>query len=112
MTRFQFKHVSTNDQGPMTADYRFRYNPIFLMYSATAGSTNFVSGFLAATASRIAVAETFWCTFSSRCTVAPDRTRSPFAGCLANGLVTADFGRSPSGSALATSAREYPGRLA
>ena len=43
----------------MTNDYRpFLYSSIFFMYSATAVSTNFPSGRLAATASRMAVAET------------------------------------------------------
>jgi hypothetical protein len=39
-------------------NYRPLYNPIFLMYSATAGSTKRPSGLPAAAASRIAVEET------------------------------------------------------
>ena len=43
------------NQLPPANDYL--YSPIFLIYSPTAGSTNFPSGFPAAAASRIAVAD-------------------------------------------------------
>src|SRR5882724_2562926 len=98
--------------GPGTGNFNYKYSPCFLMYSSTPASTNLRSGFLATTASRIAVAETGCCTPSSKRTVAPRNTKSPLAGCLAKGRLTARAGRRLSGNALATSASEYPGRLA
>src|SRR5208282_1978372 len=59
-----------------------RYSPCFRMYSATRGSSHRASGLPCAAAARIAVAETFWRTPSSKCSVTPGRTRSPLAGCL------------------------------
>ena len=107
----------TNDRGRTNDDFlndydrRLRaYSPSFFMYSATAGSSNLPSGLLRA----IRLPESLWPTQSDArppadATVAPVSTRSPLAGCLTKGLVTAAEAAILSGRALATSAREYPG---
>src|SRR5581483_730539 len=75
------EHCGRREHMPNTIAHHL-YSPVFLMYSATAGSTYLVNDLPVATAARIFVAETSEWTLSSKCTLTPARIRSPLAGCF------------------------------